>query len=81
MGREVGIQRHIGFEGEFHRLGLPPSEVLQRLIGQTREIHLPRRPPSEGLLGHVGLRGGTTLCPPQSLTPSTMPSEAHCLSR
>ena len=72
-----GLQRHIASRGEFHDSRLPLSEVLQRPIRRSREIHLSRRPPSEGLLGQVVSRGGTTLYPPQSLTPSTGPSEAH----
>ena len=74
-------QRHIAFRGEFHRLGLPLPEVPERPIGMTREIHLSGRPPPECLLGQVALRGGTTLCPPRSVTPSTMPSEAHWFPR
>ena len=54
---------------------------ILKLIVRSREIHLSRRPPSEGLLGQVGVGGGTTLYPPQSLTPSTVPSEAHWLLR
>ena len=51
------LQRHIGFRGEFHRLGLPLPEVPQRPVGRFREIHLSRRPPSEGLLRHIAFRG------------------------
>ena len=73
------LQRHIGFRGEFHGSRLPLSEVFQRPIRRYREIHHSRRPPSEGLLGQVVSRGGTTLCPPQILTPVTGHSGAHCV--
>ena len=33
-------QRHIGFRGEFHRSGLPLSEVPLGQVGMFREIHL-----------------------------------------
>ena len=48
------LQRHIGFRGEFHRLGLALPEGPQRVVRRCREIHLRELPPSEGLLGQVG---------------------------